>query len=76
MIDMKGLPSDLDEETLKARGLAEIMRILYAASCNGRAAGITFEDIATGLYLFWEMFDDHTKRLNTLTQTAYSIKEI
>jgi len=75
MIDMKGLPSDLDEETFKARGFAEMMRILYAASCNSRAAGITFEDITTGLYLLWQMFEDHTKRLNTLTQTAYAIKE-
>ncbi len=73
-IDLKNLPSDLDEETHKAQELAETMKILYAASYSGRATGIELEDISNGLFLFWRMFEEHTERLNKLTGRAYSIK--
>lgn len=74
MIDMEGLPTDLEEEALKARGIAETMKILYAASCGGRAAGVNFGDISTSLFLLCQMFEDHTNRLETFAHTAYSIE--
>ncbi len=74
MIDLKELPTDLDEEAIKARELAETMKILYAASCGARAADLKFGDITNSLFLFWQMLETHTDRLNELSKTAYSIK--
>lgn len=41
--------SEMDEEVLKARAIAELMRMCYAASCGRNAAGIKFGDLEHAL---------------------------
>lgn len=71
-MDMKrvDLPAEMEKETAQAKALAEMIRLVYAASC-GKNTGVEFGDVQNALWLVWEMTDRHAERLNRLSDALF-----
>lgn len=65
------LPAEMEKETAQAKALAEMIRLVYAASCGHKNTGVNFGDVQNALWLVWDMTDRHAERLNRLSDALF-----
>lgn len=65
------LPAEMEKETAQAKALAEMIRLVYAASCGHKNTGVNFGDVQNALWLVWDMTDRHAERLNRLSNALF-----
>lgn len=65
--------TELEEETLKARSLAETIRLIYVASCGNEGGQIPLNNITHSLFHIWNMVDSHKQKIEELTDELYKL---
>lgn len=73
LMQLFDVPSGMDEEVLKARAIAELMRMCYIVSCKQNAAGVNIGDLEHALWHIWNMLEEHADTIEKLKDGTYDI---